>query len=82
MRARVKHRGRGKFEVLETEGGADTGKVVDAADIVFCIDPSVAKARISVMIRQTREILESWLNGSIDKAQAKNKLAALLDRAQ
>jgi hypothetical protein len=36
VRARIAHRGRGRFRIEEDMGGKYEGKVIDASDIISC----------------------------------------------
>lgn len=78
FKARVKHKGRGKFAVIESEGDSQR-KVVDASDIVYCLDPNLAKTRAITIIKETHAIMEGFFRGSIDKTKAKNDLTKLID---
>jgi len=36
IRARIVHKGRGKFRIEDDIGGHNKGKVIDASDIISC----------------------------------------------
>ncbi|AFU57471.1 hypothetical protein Ngar_c05280 [Candidatus Nitrososphaera gargensis Ga9.2] len=36
VRVRVRHLGRGKFQVIEDESGTNNQKIIDASDIIHC----------------------------------------------
>ena len=44
VRAKIAHKGRGKFRIEDDFGGHYKGKVVDASDIISCnIDPEPSR---------------------------------------
>jgi hypothetical protein len=36
VKVRVRHLGRGKFQVIEDEAGISSQRVIDASDIIYC----------------------------------------------
>ena len=79
FKAKIKHKGRGKFQIVESQGNLHNGKVVDASDVIYCVDPAMVKAIAVSITRKAGVIIESYLGGQIDKDRMNAELSQLID---
>jgi len=79
LKAKIKHRGRGKFEIVESQGNAYAGKTVDASDVIYCVDADLLKSIALSLTRKAGAIIESYLTGKIDKDAMNAELRKLTD---
>lgn len=67
-KARILHRGRGKFEIVETQDGKHVGKRIDASEVYNCRECDKA-ARLFLVIAEDTDKLMST-SGISSLAQA------------
>lgn len=82
IKANIRYVGKGKFKIIETEENSHAGKLVDASEIILCIDPHFTKVRAIEITRQARTIMERCLSGSVDKTRAKTEINKLIDEIE